>query len=72
MSEIPETISIKEAFEFTLKLFKEQQAELTDLKAKYQKAVKALRKIKNHDGNRHSEDMDETALFCLRELGEKE
>ena len=39
MSELPESISIKEAFEFTLKLFKEQQQELTDLKAKYENDI---------------------------------
>lgn len=47
------------------------QSKYDDLKAKYEKCLLALNKIKNHDGHRHSEDPDDIAMFCLRELGEK-
>lgn len=45
-----------------------QRREIDELKRKLEVAKKALEKIKNHDGDRHSEDPDDTAYLALKEI----
>jgi len=44
--------------------------EYEQLRSKLEKTIQALVKIKDHDGHRHSEDPDDTAWACLKEIGE--